>query len=83
MDETQKLREMLDDAAIKWVDNSNSIILKTQNGINATLWSVIYGIGTYGYHYGLLEVWDYSDATPSGNLTAKQAFDYIQRAIGK
>lgn len=70
-EEMIKLRQMLDDAGINWVDASDEIdmgfklcfIHRTRFEINGNQYSVINGYGTYGGYYsfgpvneGLLEI---------------------------
>mgnify|MGYP002522270576 CR=1 FL=1 len=90
MNEMVKLRRLLEESGIEWVDATDSVgipegvahVLRTQSPTWASeeepRWSVICGPGTYGGDVGLLELWfGRSDREPIGYLTASEAYDMI------
>lgn len=43
--------------------------------------SIIFGIGSYGYHSGRLEMWDYSMEDPNGGYTADDVIEYLKELM--
>lgn len=95
MTETERLREMLDEAGIPWVDATDDfmvpsgvqVIERTQSvgwmKPKEPGWSVICGLGTYGGAEGLLELWFGKESDePMGWLTAEAAIRMIRKEVG-
>lgn len=89
MNEMEKLRKLLDSMGIKWRDMSSIYpqdkqysIYRTKFTVNGVKYSVVYGFGTYGGEYGMLEMM-VGDAEPKGWLTAEDIIGVIQEKIMK
>ena len=67
MEEMEKLRKALDDRGIEWVDDSNEKLTRTKWSRGNTIYSVIYGVISYGYDEGLLELGKYTKSNPMSN----------------
>ena len=67
MEEMEKLRKALDDIGIEWVDDSNEKVTRTKWSRGNTIYSVIYGVISYGYDEGLLELGKYTKSNPMSN----------------
>jgi hypothetical protein len=55
-------------------------IYRTKFTVNGVKYSVVYGFGTYGGEYGMLEMM-VGDADPKGWLTAEDIIGVIQEKI--
>lgn len=43
--------------------------------------SIIFGIGSYGYRSGHLEMWDYSMEEPNGGYTADDVIEHLKELM--
>ena len=80
--EMDRLREMLDNNGISWVDVSNWRLQRThvpESGDKCKV-SIICGNTSFGGPAGYLEAWD-MDHDPVGWLTAEEAFKYIKENL--
>lgn len=78
--EMRLLREMLDKEKIDWHDASDYGIDRTHFDYRGYHWSIIYGLGSYGYEEMKLELMSnaVNDGDPIGWLTAKECIEFVR-----
>jgi hypothetical protein len=79
VEEMVKLRQMLNEHHIKWVDKSDMQIDRTHFYYRGFHWSVVNGYGTYGEDEGLLELMSnaVNGGEPIGYLTADEVMKMV------
>lgn len=69
------------DDTVVVVDTSDEIMNRRLIEVGKHKFSVIFGIGSFGYHSGKLEMWDYDKEDPTGGWTAIGVISYINKII--
>lgn len=69
------------DDTVTIIDRSDEIMNRRLIVIGEKQISVIFGVGSFGYHSGKLEMWDYDEEDPTGDLTAIDVVCHINKFI--
>lgn len=69
------------DDTVLVIDRSDEIMNRRLIAVGKHEFSVIFGIGSFGYHSGKLEMWDYDKPDPTGGWTAIGVISYINKFI--
>lgn len=69
------------DDTVTVIDRSDEIMSRRLIVIGEKQISVIFGVGSFGYHSGKLEMWDYDEEDPTGGHTAIDVVSYINKFI--
>lgn len=71
----------LDNPSVVVEDKTDEIMNRRFIEIGEHRVSIIFGIGSYGYRSGRLEMWDYSWEQPNGGYTANDVIEYLKELM--